>query len=394
MPVPETNLSRALELVLQLMPIPGKSGEERRVSEVIVDRLRAAGLPSECIQFDDACQRTLIAGEIGNLIVKVPGTQRGPRRLLTAHLDTVPICVGSQPTRQEDRIVSADPATGLGADNRAGCAVILHALLEILERKLPHPPLTLCWFVQEEVGLQGSRNLRKGMLGNPKLAFNWDGGSATKLTVGATGGYRMNIEVSGIASHAGVAPEKGVSAIAIAALAIADLHRNGWHGNVQKGRQRGTSNVGLIAGGEATNVVTDRVTLKAEARSHDPSFRERIVREITRSFERAVKEVRNASGERGSVRMDGRLDYESFRLPEDQPCVVAADQAIRACGGESFHAVTNGGVDANWLFSHGIPSVTLGCGQINPHMTSEALDLAQFELACRISLLLATGCEA
>jgi tripeptide aminopeptidase len=272
--------------------------------------------------------------------------------------------------------------------------VLLNAALQIIEQQLPHPPLTLCWFVQEEIGLQGSRNMRKSLFGNPRLAFNWDGGPATKLTIGATGGYRMDIEVSGIASHAGVAPERGVSAIAIAALAVADLQRNGWHGDVNKGRKHGTSNVGVIAGGEATNVVTDRVTLKAEARSHDPAFRMRIIREIERSFHRAAKEVQNCFKKRGSVHIDGRLDYESFKLADDEPCVVAADQAIRAVGGEPYRAVTNGGLDANWISSHGIPAVTLGCGQINPHMTSEGLDIAQFESACRIGLLLATATES
>ena len=57
-------------------------------------------------------------------------------------------------------------------------------------------------------------------LGKPKLAFNFDGGSSEKLTLGATGGYRMQIDISGLASHAGGAPEAGVSAIAIAALAF------------------------------------------------------------------------------------------------------------------------------------------------------------------------------
>ena len=95
---------------------------------------------------------------------------------------------------------------------------------------MPHPPLTFCWFIQEEIGPARSRCLTKSLLGKPAMAFNWDGGSAAKLTVGATGGYRMEIEIRGLASHAGNAPEQGVSAIAIAALAIADLHRGGWHG--------------------------------------------------------------------------------------------------------------------------------------------------------------------
>ncbi len=88
----------------------------------------------------------------------------------------------------------------------------------------------------------------------------------------------MEIEVTGIPSHAGVAPEQGVSAISIASLAIADLTRNGWHGLVVKGKHRGTSNIGVINGWvKATNVVTEQVTLRAEARSHEPAFRERII---------------------------------------------------------------------------------------------------------------------
>jgi len=104
--------------------------------------------------------------------------------------------------------------------------------------------------------------------------------------------------------------------------------------------------VGVITGGEATNVVTDRVTLKAEARSHDSAFRARIIREIERSFDRAAKEIRNAFGKRGAVKITGRLDYESFKLSEDESCVIAADQAIRAIGAEPYRAVTNGGLDA------------------------------------------------
>jgi tripeptide aminopeptidase len=391
--MPEPNQKRALDLVMQLMAIPGKSGEELQVANFIRRQLTGAGIKGEFIRSDDAHRRTPLPGNVGNLIVKLPGTMRGPRRLLTAHMDTVPICVGSQPVKKGNVVHSADTTTGLGADNRAGCAVVLNALLEISERKLPHPPLTACWFIQEEIGLHGSRHVKQSLLGQPKLAFNWDGGTTERLATGATGGYRMQIEVRGLASHAGVAPEQGISAIAIAALAIADLQRNGWHGEVCKGKRRGTTNVGHITGGEATNVVTDSVLLKAEARSHDSRFRQTIIREIERSFARAAKEVRNIFGQHGSVNIDGRLDYESFRLADDEPCVIAAESAIRSLGQDTFRAATNGGLDANWLTSHGIPAVTLGCGQVNPHMTSEQLDIAEFETACRVGLLLATASE-
>ena len=393
-PSPSADRTDALELVLRLMAIPGRSGEEGQVADFVRQQLLAAGAASTDLVTDTAHHRTPIRGQTGNLILKLAGTRRGPRRMLSAHLDTVPICVGSQPHAQAGLVRSKNPDTGLGADDRAGVAVLLHTATEILRHGWEHPPLTFCWFVQEEIGLHGSRCVRKHLLGRPKMAFNWDGGAPHKLTVGATGGYRMSLEVRGIASHAGGAPEWGVSAITIASLAIADLHRRGWLGDVRKGRQRGTSNVGVIHGGDATNVVTDRLRVKAEARSHDPQFRQQIIDAFHTAFHQAAARVENVAGSRGSVQIDGRLDYEAFRLPDDHPCVRTAAAAVRRVGCEPETAVSNGGLDANWLVQHGIPTVTLGCGQLNQHMTSEALDVAAFQNACRIAMVLAMGDES
>ena len=64
---------------------------------------------------------------------------------------------------------------------------------------------------------------------------------------------------------------------------------------------------------------------------------------------------------------------------------------MAAVGREPMRVISNGGLDANWLNAHGIPTVTLGCGQVNVHTTSEMLDLAAFRDACRIALMLARG---
>ncbi len=388
-PVPDAK--RATRLVLELLAIPGKSGGEGAVADLIERALLDAGAKASMIRRDKVHRHTPIKGETGNVILKLPGTFRGPRRMFSAHMDTVPICVGARPQVRKRIVRSADPATGLGADDRAGVATTLTAAVEILQRGLPHPPLTFCWFVQEEIGLHGSRLVNPKALGNPRLAFNWDGGAPEKLTVGATGGCRIVIEVMGVASHAGVAPEWGVSAITIASMAIADLQQNGWLGLVQQGRKEGTSNIGVFRGGEATNVVTDRVILRAEARSHDPAFRDRIVTEMKKAFQRAAKNVKNAAGTKGSIQFSPTNDYEAFLLADDEPCVLAAEAAVEAAGRNPTRAVANGGVDANWTTRHGIPTVTLGCGQMNPHMVTEALDLDGFDVACHAALLLATG---
>lgn len=381
----------AEQLVLELVATPGGSGQEGRVMELIADRLRQAGVPAAALRFDRAHRLSPLGGEIGNLVCKLPGTVRGPRRLLMAHADTVPLCRDARPVRRGRWIVPASKQTALGADDRCGCAVILSAALEILRRKLPHPPLTLLWTVQEEAGLYGARYAQLGMLGKPRLAFNFDGGSAEKLSVGATGGYRMEIRVTGIAAHAGVAPQDGVSAIAVASLAIAELHTDGWLGLVEKDGRQGTSNVGVIRGGEATNVVTPLVELRAEARSHDPAFRTRIVHAIQRAFLAAARKVKNRQGDRGHVEIEGRLDYEAFKLKDDEPCLLEAERAIRAAGGTPLRAISNGGLDANWMTLRGIPTVTLGCGQENGHTVAERIDLDEFHRACRIALTLATA---
>ena len=387
--MPAAKLQTPLELALELMAIPGGPCEEADVAAKITKKLRDAGAPASAIKSDTAHGRTPVKGNAGNLVLRLPGTVKAPRRLLMAHMDTVPLCVGSRPVVRGKRVHSRDAHTGLGADNRAGCAVVLQAALNVLRDKKPHPPLTFLWTVQEEVGLHGARLLKTSMLGKPKLAFNWDGGSPEKLTIGATGGYRIAIEITGLASHAGGAPQDGISAITIAGVAIAELEQNGWLGLIEKGRRQGTSNIGVIEGGAATNVVTDHVFIKAEARSHDTKFRERIVREIERAFERAAKSVKNAAGQCGSVKIDGRLDYESYKLSSRDPSVVAARKAIAELGGEAELAIANGGLDANWMAEHGIPTVSLGCGQMNIHTVHEQLDIAWFKRACEIANYLA-----
>ncbi len=390
---PRPNLSSALKLVTRMMAIPGSSGQEGKVIRFIRQKLEHAGAPPDALVVDNTPEKSPIGGETGGLILKLPGTLRGKRRLLMAHVDTVPLCVGCEPVRRGGFIESANPATGLGADDRAGATVILNTALEILRRGLPHPPLTFFWPVQEEVGLHGARYVPLGLLGKPSLAFNWDGSDPDKITIGATGAYRLQITVRGLASHAGGAPEKGISAVAIAGLAIAELHRGGWHGAVAKGGNYGTSNIGVVQGGAATNVVTDRLYIRAEARSHDPDFRLKIAHTIEEAFRKAAQEVTNVDGEHGDVTVERQLDYESFLLPDDAPCVAAAETAVRAIGGEPYRVVINGGLDANWMTARGIPTVTLGCGQMNVHTVNEKLDIDAFERACCIALRLATATE-
>lgn len=397
--MPETNYTMlanliddsAVELVMELMAIPGKSGGEGAVSSFIVEELKSYGIQDSQISFDSAQKKSHIGGEVGNLIVKLPGKPRQPRRLMMAHIDTVPLCVGCQPVRKGNLIKSIDPTTALGGDDRAGAAVVLNSIRLIKEHELPHPPLTLLFAVQEEIGLVGAKNVAIKKLGNPKACFNWDGGLANLAVIGATGDDHIDIEIEGIASHAGAHPEQGVSALAIASKAINSLVDEGWHGLIEKGRQSGTSNFGVIQGGDATNVVMDKLNITAEARSHNPVFRAKILKAIEKAFKQAIKEITNVDGKKGKLTFSTRHKYESFKIDVKDPVVQTALSAMQSIGLEPITKISNGGLDANWMNAHGFPTVTMGCGQNNIHTVKEELHIDQFLNACRIGLLIGTG---
>lgn len=389
--VPEVDDRAAIDRVLRLMAIPGKSGEEADVVTAIRQELLTVGVPESAIEVDDVARRSPIGGNTGNLIVRLPGTIKGPRRLLMAHIDTVPLCVGCQPVIKGTEIRSADPDTALGGDDRSGASVVLTAIVEILRQGLPYPPLTLFWPVQEEIGLYGARLVQLSKLGNPKMCFNWDGGDAGMACIGATGSFDLEITIDGIASHAGVHPEAGVNALTVASLAIADLQAGGWLGLIEKGKHRGTSNIGIVRGGDATNVVMARVELHGEVRSHDPKFRGRLADEFRKAFERAVKAVKNHNGKRSRLTFTQDLKYESFAMDPHSPCVQSALAAAALVGLAGETRISNGGLDANWLSARGLPTVTMGSGQEDVHTTNEKLYLDDYLKACRIAVALATG---
>ncbi|MBN1590222.1 MAG: M20/M25/M40 family metallo-hydrolase [Pirellulales bacterium] len=393
--VPEPNLKRAEKILLELVKLPGPSCEETKVAEYITKQLLAAGVPKSAIKTDKAHLHTPRKGQVGNLSCKLPGrgTPGVGRRMFSAHMDTVPLCVGVKPVIRGNLMMPAQKDKALGGDNRSGVAIVLSTALEVIERGLPHPPLTFLWTVQEELGLQGVKQANLRFLGEPEMGINFDGGEYEDLTIGATGSYRMTIGVHGRASHAGMHPENGVSAITIVSLAVAELHKEGWLGLVTKGKKSGTSNVGIVQAGDATNVVTPYAMVRAEARSHDSAFRRKIVAAIEKAFQKAAKAVRNDSGKCGRIEIDKNLDYESFRLAEDGPTVVACAAAIRAVGGKPVTSISSGGLDANFLSTECAPTITLGAGQIGAHTAGEQLNLTKFRQACRVALRLATATE-
>jgi tripeptide aminopeptidase len=388
----------ATRRLMRFLSVEGVTGQEKAISEEIVAALKEAGVAQRAIRFDKAHKEIPLPTETGNLIVDIPGRgalKNAPRVLFMTHMDTVPLCAGAKPVLKGRRIVNS-ASTALGGDNRTGCAVLTTLAAELTQSKADHPPLTLVFTVREESGLWGARFIDTEMLGNPKLAFNFDGRYANAVTIGAVGADRWEVEITGRASHAGGAPERGISATMILAEALADVRKGGWFGKVVKGDRAGTSNVGPVMGadggpaGQATNVVTDYVKVKGESRSHDAKFFREITAAYKQAFTDAAARITNSEGKAGKAKFSAQTDYYPFRLKETLPVVKRAIEGVKAVGLEPDVRAANGGLDANWLVRHGIQTVTFGAGQVDPHTIDEWVDLEQFDNACRLAVALAT----
>ena len=388
-----SDFTRAQNDLLELLSIKGPPGGELAVAEHLRRVLTALGVRTEDIQTDAAQQQSEYGGNTGNLIARFDGNGRGSRRLFSAHMDTVPGAVGAVARLEPDRIVNDAPGLALGGDNRTGCAVLLQVARQLCELSGNHAPTTLIFFVQEEVGLVGARGMDVSMLGSPApaMCFNFDGSQADEFVTSVIGTQRFTIEIEGIAAHAGANPGDGVSAGMIAAIALADLHRDGWHGVIAKTDGGGYANVGIIDGGTGSNVVMPRMQILAEARAHDAKFREQIITAWKSAFQRSVDQLANVRMKHGSVRFGPGPTYEAFALEQDSPAVQAVLSAARRCGIDGHCVDNDGGMDANWIVAHGIPAVTIGAGQRHVHTPDEYVDLEQFHAACQLASELAAS---
>jgi len=384
---------RALDHLMALLRIEGLSGREGHIAAEVRKRLSAAGCKPSWMKHDNAHKRIGRSYEVGNLILRIPGKgslRSQPRRLLSGHMDTVPLCRGAVPVMSGDRVISRND-TALGGDDRTAVAALITVVETLLRNGLPRPPLTFLFTVGEESGLYGSRYVDVNALGHPAFGFNVDGGYPDVAVVGAIGGDGWRADVYGRSAHAGLHPDRGISAALIASLAISDVSRLGYFGKIEIDGRRGTANVGSITGGEATNQVTDYVRVTGECRSHSKAFLRSITAVYRRAFADAAKQVRNNRGERGRVEFAARRSYNPFKISERSEPVRRSKSAIALLGGEAKLAIANGGLDANNLSAKGIPTVTLGAGQHNPHTVDEYIDIGEYLEGCRLLALLATG---
>jgi tripeptide aminopeptidase len=344
---------------MTLAALNSLSRQEGRVAEYLVRRLRELNLT---VMVDDSAPRT--GSDTGNVMVRVPGNTPGPTVMLCSHMDTVGPTEGMIPVLR-DGVIYSNGETVLGADDKAGIAIILSVLADLKGGDLPHPDLEVVFTVQEEVGLFGAKCLHAEL----KAAFGYilDGdGPVGNIINQAPSKVDLDLVLEGKAAHAGVCPEQGINAIVVAATAIARLRT----GRIDR---RTTSNVGLISGGRIRNMVADRAEVIMEVRSTDAVRLETEVQAVLNAFQEAAA----SAGAGLSVRKD--MPFETFTVSETHPVVANAFRAARALGIEPRLWTSGGGVDANVFNGRGLPCVALGIGIEDPHSPKEHIAVAQLE---------------
>ncbi len=344
--------------------ISSPSYQEQGMADYLCERLQQLGAS---VEMDDAGQR--VGGQVGNLLAKIPATGAGEPLLFTVHMDTVSPCEGVVPVEKDGLFRSAG-ATVLGADDKSGIAELLEALEVVREQKIAHPELELVITICEEVGLVGAKHFDPARV-RARRGYALDTSGVDRLIHRAPGANKLRLTLTGREAHAGIAPEEGISAIEVAAKAIAAMPL----GRID---EETTANIGSIHGGLATNIVAREVCIEGEARSHNAAKLEAQTAQMLDCFNAAISaSTRQIGGEKVQAHLEQEVlaDYPIMHVDRNAPVITLAEQAAVALGRTLEVATAGGGSDANIFNQHGIQTVILGTGMEKVHTVDEQVSL-------------------
>jgi tripeptide aminopeptidase len=264
----------------------------------------------------------------------------------------------------KDGYVVTDGTTILGADDKAGLAVMLEVIRVLKEQAISHGTIQFIITVGEESGLVGAKALDPSLL-VAKYGYALDSdGKVGNIIVAAPTQAKVKATIFGKTAHAGVAPEKGVSAITIAAKAISRMPL----GRID---EETTANIGRFEGGTQTNIVCDHVEILAEARSLVNEKMEEQVQKMKSAFEQVASEMG------GRAEVDVQVMYPSFKFGEGDHVVEVAKKAAAKIGRSPELLRSGGGSDANVIAGFGIPTVNLAVGYEEIHTTNERMPIEE-----------------
>lgn len=354
------NVDRLAETFRFLAEIDSISKEEGKVAAGIAKILRSMGAE---FAVDHAGER--VGGDTGNLIAKFKGNTKAEPLLLCGHMDTVEPGRGVK-AGLKNGVFTSDGTTILGADDKAAIAIIIEVLRSIQENDLLHGPLEIVFTICEEVGLLGAKNLEFEQL-SAKFGYVLDAVDIEGIVTKAPAANHLRFEIHGKDAHAGIEPEKGINAIAIAAKALAGLRM----GRIDS---ETTCNIGKIEGGKASNIVPNLVKVEGEVRSHNEKKLAEITDGIVESFKKAVESYKERpEAELPALTVHVYEDFPAKSIPDDHPVVQIARKAAADLGLGMQTQTSGGGSDASIFCKNGIITGVLGTGMTDVHTVRESV---------------------
>jgi tripeptide aminopeptidase len=358
-----------LDLFTELAAVQSPPGEERAVADIVIRYLRDCG-----VAVDEDGTGPEIDSTMGNVYARLEPTAEGEPLFLCAHLDTVPPTAAIEPVVEEDVVRNA-AGTILGADDKAAVGVMLEATRRVLAERRPHAGIELLFTAKEEVGLVGAYAFDHTRL-HAKIGYVYDQAAPIGVVIlGAPYSQSLEVTFHGRASHSGMHPDDGRSAIGAAARAISEMRL----GRVD---EDSTANVGTIKGGTATNIVPEWCTFVAEARSQD----ERKLADLVQEMQDAITFA--AGVWECDVETVARKSYRGYRFSKGDRAVALAAEALGRTGHEVTYELSGGAADANVFNERGLQCVNLANGMADIHTPNEHIAVADLEAMVDVTLAL------
>lgn len=350
---PVINEERLVELFKNLCLIDSPSLHEKDCVAWTKSYLADIGL--EISEDDGAAE---IGGNANNLIGWLKGNKPGaPRIFLSAHFDTVEPTAGLV-IEERDGVFYSASDTILGADDKGGMAPAIEAIHALIESGEPHGDVCLLLSCAEEIGLLGAKAMPVEPL---ELDFGYvlDTGPPVGTFVTKTATHdKLEVRIVGKPAHAGKDPEKGISALQVAADAISKMRL----GRID---DETTANIGVVRGGSTTNVVMPELFLKAEARST-------VLDRLQAQVDHMIAEFEAAATRWGAtVEIKHDRHYRAYDIDPDSKVVTIAQRAAKNLGFTGTLRSTLGGSDANVYNERGVPCIVLGTGMEKIHTHDE-----------------------
>lgn len=347
------NEKRLVESFMELVRIDSISREERDLADFLIEKLEDLGLE---VIVDQAGEKA--KSNCGNIIARFKGNIKEVTPIMfSAHMDTVVPGKNIDPLLKGEKILSSGK-TILGADDKAAIAALLEALHIIKEKNILHGDIEILFTICEEIGLKGAKNLDISSL-NARMAFVLDsGGPVGEIISAAPSQNSLKIIIHGKSAHAGSNPEEGINAIQVAGFALSRMKL----GRID---EETTTNIGIISGGKATNIIPDEVILEGEVRSRNEEKLEKYTKILKQVVEDTAREFK------AKAEVIINREFYCYNLSTDDRIVKIAMKAAKDMGLEPLLRPSGGGSDANVFNKKGFPAVDLAIGMEKVHTVDE-----------------------